>query len=57
MITFTTACPSCGDVATRVVYDIGSGPELCCATCGWCWGAEGQDLKRLQPHVVPVEYR
>jgi ssDNA-binding Zn-finger/Zn-ribbon topoisomerase 1 len=40
-------CPSCGDVASRRVYDIGSGPELSCATCEWCWGADGQDLKPL----------
>lgn len=38
-------CPQCGDVATRTVYDIGSGPELSCASCEWCWGANGQPLK------------
>jgi hypothetical protein len=34
-------CPTCGSVATREVYDIGngSGPELSCATCEWCWSA------------------
>lgn len=42
-----SACPSCGVVATRMVYDIGSGPELSCANCEWCWGAEGQPLKPL----------
>ena len=40
----TSACPSCGAVAERRVYDIGSGPELSCANCEWCWGAEGQPL-------------
>lgn len=40
----TGPCPSCGTVATRRAYDIGSGPELSCANCEWCWGAEGQDL-------------
>lgn len=39
-----TACPSCGAVAERMVYDIGSGPELSCANCEWCWGADGQPL-------------
>lgn len=43
----TTACPCCGDVAERTIYDIGSGPELACASCEWCWGAEGQDLQPL----------
>lgn len=52
----TTACPSCGLVATRHVYDIGSGPELSCANCEWCWGAEGQPLRPLMggdPHDTP----
>lgn len=38
-------CPCCGSLGTRQTYDIGSGPELSCAECEWCWGAEGQDLK------------
>ena len=42
-----TACPQCGDVATREVYDIGDGPELSCASCEWCWGADGQLLHPL----------
>jgi hypothetical protein len=37
-------CPNCGALDTRQTYDIGSGPELSCAKCEWCWGAEGQDL-------------
>lgn len=40
----TSACPSCGEVAPRDTYDIGSGPELCCSFCDWCWGAAGQAL-------------
>lgn len=43
----TSACPTCGDVAERETYDVGSGPELSCASCEWCWGAEGQPLKPL----------
>ena len=39
-----SACPSCGAVAERMSYDIGSGPELSCANCEWCWGAAGQPL-------------
>lgn len=42
--TVTSACPTCGTVAERTTYDVGSGPELSCANCEWCWGAEGQDL-------------
>ena len=41
----TSACPSCGLVTERELYDIGSGPELACADCEWCWGADGQPLK------------
>lgn len=41
----TSACPNCGAVAERVAYDIGSGAELACADCEWCWGANGQVLK------------
>ena len=47
MSTIISACPTCGGIAEREVYDIGSGPELSCATCEWCWGAEGQDLQPL----------
>lgn len=39
-----SACPCCGRVAARTTYDIGSGPELSCADCEWCWGADGQGL-------------
>jgi len=45
----TGSCPSCEIVATRNIYDIGSGPEVSCANCEWCWGANGQDLKPLPP--------
>lgn len=45
--TLNVPCPSCGEVAERTVYDIGSGPELSCANCEWCWGAAGQSLKPL----------
>lgn len=44
-----SACPSCGVVAKRMTYDIGSGPELSCANCEWCWGANGQQLEPLRP--------
>lgn len=40
-----SACPQCGTVAKRETYDIGDGPELSCANCEWCWGAEGQLLR------------
>ena len=43
----TSACPSCGTVAEREPYDMGSGQELSCADCEWCWGADGQRLKPL----------
>jgi hypothetical protein len=42
--TVTSLCPNCGDKAERETYDIGDGPELCCASCEWCWGAKGQPL-------------
>lgn len=42
-----SACPNCGDEVNRETYDIGSGPELSCASCEWCWGALGQPLKPL----------
>lgn len=47
-----SACPSCGVVVARSPYDIGSGPELCCASCDWCWGAEGQELQPLDLEQV-----
>jgi hypothetical protein len=49
MSVITSACPTCGLVAERETYDIGSGPELSCVNCEWCWGAEGQDLKPVYP--------
>lgn len=51
-----SACPSCGAEATRQAYDIGSGAELSCSNCEWCWGANGQDLKPIgtaPPHGWP----
>lgn len=53
-----SACPSCGEVGRRETYDIGSGPELCCMTCDWCWGANGQELKpvlvKCEGHDIPL---
>lgn len=45
-------CPNCGIVNDRPTYDIGSGPELCCLHCDWCWGYGGQELK---PYCPPDE--
>lgn len=47
-----SACPSCGQVSERTAYDIGDGPELSCASCEWCWGANGQPLKPIYSRVV-----
>lgn len=43
----TWECPNCRSKFRMTPYDIGSGPEVACPTCEWCWGAEGQDLKPL----------
>ena len=43
----TLRCPSCGTIVTARPYDIGSGPEMACPVCEWCWGADGQDLLPL----------
>lgn len=40
-------CPSCTNLVTMVPYDIGSGPEMSCPGCEWCWGADGQPLKPI----------
>lgn len=45
--TVFATCPQCKKGAQRTAYDVGSGPELCCADCDWCWGANGQDLQPL----------
>lgn len=50
-----SACPACELVAERRVYDIGSGPELSCVNCEWCWGADGQSLKPLMPEAEVAE--
>lgn len=47
----TRNCPTCDNSITAVPYDIGSGPELSCSNCEWCFGANGQDL---QPLDVPA---
>ena len=54
-----SACPSCGLVSTRETYDIGngSGPELSCSDCEWCWGADGQDLVAIDVEKVRAELR
>lgn len=52
--TYTSACPNCGVTADRDAYDIGDGPELACANCEWCWGAEGQSLTFVPPIMQEV---
>jgi hypothetical protein len=50
----TSPCPCCGHVEARRPYDIGSGPELSCAQCEYCWGADGQPLKPVpMPDGLP----
>jgi len=44
----TGPCPNCQRESTLEVYDIGSGPELSCPHCEWCWGANGQELKPIR---------
>jgi len=43
-------CPNCGRRNDGQPYDIGSGPELSCPSCEWCWSAEGQDLQPWGVH-------
>jgi len=52
----TSACPTCGTVAERMPYDIGSGAELSCSACEWCWGAEGQDLRPLDVPAILASF-
>jgi hypothetical protein len=54
-----SACPTCGALATRTIYDIGngSGPELSCVDCEQCWGADGQDLVPLDINAIRAELR
>lgn len=40
----TQLCPNCETWVTMRPYDIGSGPEMSCPQCEWCWGADGQPL-------------
>jgi hypothetical protein len=49
-----SACPNCGRAEFRQTYDIGSGPELSCASCEWCWGAREQ---ALSPIPIPIPER
>lgn len=50
-----STCPNCGQYNYREVYDIGSGPEVSCASCEWCWGALGQQLKPLDVAGILAE--
>jgi hypothetical protein len=43
----TVPCPVCGQPVPNEPYDIGSGPELACPCCEWCWGVHGQPLLPL----------
>jgi rubredoxin len=47
-------CPQCGHQFEMTPYDIGSGPEVSCSLCEWCWGAEGQPLKPLTHPAVDM---
>lgn len=51
----TQNCPGCSRTVTMVPYDIGSGPEMSCPHCEWCWGANDQDLKPVSWPAVPVK--
>lgn len=48
----TQHCPCCGRAVTMEPYDIGSGPEMSCAGCEWCWGADGQPLQPLDAQAI-----
>lgn len=50
----TQNCPNCGKQVTMRPYDIGSGPEMSCPDCEWCWGADGQPLKPLD--IVAIRH-
>jgi hypothetical protein len=50
-------CPGCGAPVMIAPYDIGSGPELSCPHCEWCWGAEGQQLKPIPPATMAAVQR
>lgn len=51
----TQACPNCGQSVTMEPYDIGSGPEMSCSNCEWCWGADGQPLERLDVDAIHAD--
>ena len=60
----TQTCPNCGESVTMIPYDIGSGQEMSCPSCEWCWGADGQDLKPLdheklirEAHIITAKSR
>lgn len=46
-------CINCGSTFRQEPYDVGSGPEVACPHCEWCFGAEGQPLKPLPTWPVP----
>jgi len=48
----TQRCPCCGAEVTAEPYDIGSGPEMSCPHCEWCWGADGQPLKPFDATAI-----
>jgi hypothetical protein len=45
-------CPNCGERSVAQPYDIGSGPELACASCD---SATGQKLDPDDARRVPAE--
>lgn len=54
----TQRCPNCDAEVTMRPYDIGSGPEMSCPNCEWCWGANGQALDPNDPiKSMPDELR
>ncbi len=50
-------CPTCRAVFHMHPYDIGSGPELCCPHCEWCYGALGQPLQPLDERAILRDVR
>ena len=45
-------CINCGQEFRATPYDIGSGPEVSCPNCEWCFGAEGQPLQPLDHDLM-----
>ena len=48
----TIACPNCGEVREREVFNVGTGPEVSCDACEWVWHLDDPEQRSYDPGAL-----